>query len=334
MRRSIVFTGVRQLQLIEEPIPRPDAGQLLVQTTRTLISTGTESIVFTRNFAPGTHWDDWVKYPFRTGYLHVGRVIEVGAGVGGWKVGDRVASRSTHSSHATVPVKDAVRIPDAVSDEDAAWMGLGKITQVGVRAARLVMGDDVVVIGLGLLGQLVAQYARLMGTQRVIAIDTAARRLEMAMAHGATHALNMTAADALPEVERITDGRRADVVFEVTGHPAVFAPALALPRRFGTLILLGDAGSPQLQTLTSDVIARGIHIIGTHDGHTPETPSDRDPWSGRRMHELFLTYVERGQIRLNGLVTHRYRPDDAAEAYEMLQRERLTAMGVLFDWTK
>src|SRR5205814_9512209 len=64
-----------------------------------LISTGTELICLTHNFAPGTHWDAWVKYPFGTGYLNAGRVIAVGPEVTGWHVGDRVASRGQHSSH-------------------------------------------------------------------------------------------------------------------------------------------------------------------------------------------------------------------------------------------
>lgn len=137
-------------------------------------------------------------------------------------------------------------------------MGLGKITQVGVRAAQHVLGDTVVVIGLGLLGQLVVQYARLSGASEVIGIDTAPRRLEMAASHGATHTLNMTAEKAREAVFDLTGGRGADVVYDITGHPAVFATALPLARRFGTVVLLGDAGSPNLQTLTGDVVTRGL----------------------------------------------------------------------------
>src|SRR5690348_17603722 len=109
-RKTIVFTGKDQVEVISEPMPEPAAGDLLVATTRTLISTGTESICFTRNFDPGTHWDGWVKYPFRTGYLNAGRVVAVGEGVQGWKVGDRVASRSGHTSHFRIGAVHAARI--------------------------------------------------------------------------------------------------------------------------------------------------------------------------------------------------------------------------------
>ncbi len=104
-------------------------------------------------------------------------------------------------------------------------MGLGKITQVGVRAAEHKMGDVVVVVGLGLLGQLVTQYTRLLGASEVIAIDTSAKRLEFASMHGATATLKMTAAEALDHVKKLSNGQGADVVYEITGHPAVFATA-------------------------------------------------------------------------------------------------------------
>jgi 2-desacetyl-2-hydroxyethyl bacteriochlorophyllide A dehydrogenase len=338
-----------KVELHDEPMPRPGPRQLLVQLTRTLISTGTEGIVFTRNFGPGTHWDSWVKYPFFPGYLSAGRVVEVGSDVTGWNIGDRVASRSNHTSHALVDVAGTsagshageaaftpwnipVRIPDAVPDEDACWMGLGKIVQVGFRRAEHVLGDSVVVVGLGLLGQLVVQYARLSGAENIIAIDTAPARLKMAAAHGATHTLEMTAGDALPEVERITAGRRADVVYDVTGHPAVLAAALPLARRFGLLMLLGDAGTPSLQTLTPDIITRGVRIQGAHDSFPPVLPTNETRWSALQMFELFLTYLARGQMRVGDLITHHYKPAQAAEAYAMLQKERLTAMGVEFDW--
>jgi 2-desacetyl-2-hydroxyethyl bacteriochlorophyllide A dehydrogenase len=337
-RKVIQFIGKNQLEIIEEPVGAPGPGQLLVKTTRTMISTGTEGICFTRNFAPGTHWDNWVKYPFRSGYLHVGRVEQVGEGVKDWSVGDRVASRSNHTSHVIVPASpgsgwsSAVRIPANVSDEDATWMGLGKIVQIGVRQAEHKLGDVVAVIGQGLLGQLVVQYCRLMGASEIIAIDTAEKRLAMAAAHGATATLAMTAADALPRVKELSAGAGADVVYDVTGHPAVFAAAQPLVRDHGTLQLLGDAGSPHLQTLTPDIIRRGVRIVGAHDGYPPQAPTAYVRWSGKQMHELFLSYLSRGQMKVSDLVTHRAKPKDAAEVYAMLQRDRTAAMGVVFEW--
>jgi 2-desacetyl-2-hydroxyethyl bacteriochlorophyllide A dehydrogenase len=306
-----------------------------VEARCSLISTGTEGICLGRLFEPDSHWDHWVKYPFYPGYNMAGVVREVGAGVSDWKPGDRVAARTGHRLYNITNVEGArlAKIPDAVSDETACWFGMASIAQTGVRAASHKLGDSVVIIGMGLLGQLVTQFVRLMGAREIIAIDTSEPRLQMAKAHGATQTLAMGVAEAHDAVWELTSGRGADVVYDITGHPAVFAPALGLARRFGELLLLGDAGSPSEQRLTSDVILRGVRIIGAHDGHPPVVATDDNYWSVLHMTELFFTYLQREQMRLDDLITHRYKPEQASEAYEMLMTNRSAAMGVVFDWT-
>ena len=329
---SIRFTGQDQVEVVPEEVAAPQPGQLLVRARKTLISTGTESICLGRKFAPGTGWEGWVKYPFYPGYLCAGEIVEVGANVEGLQVGDRIACRGPHRQFFTMPANHALKLPDGVSDEDAAWYGLAKITQNGVRKAEHVMGDCVVIIGLGLLGQLVTQYVRAMGAREVIAIDTAPMRLEMAKAHGATVTLQMSIDEAKPHIEALTGGTLADVVYDVTGAAPVFAHALGLLRKKGTLILLGDTGTPSEQRLTSDVIGRGLRIIGAHDVETP-VESDCTYWTQGNMGQLFFTYLSRGQMRVSDLVTHRFSPLDAPQAYRTLETDRASIMGVVFDWT-
>jgi threonine dehydrogenase-like Zn-dependent dehydrogenase len=131
----------------------------------------------------------------------------------------------------------------------------------------------------------------------------------------------------------LTDGRLADVVYEVTGHPTVLSHALGLARRFGKVLLLGDTGTPAEQRLTPDVITRGVNIVGAHGGDPPPVASDYNHWTQENMGRLFLTYLQRGQMRVWDLVTHRFSPKDAAQAYHLLETERASAMGVAFDWT-
>ena len=100
----------------------------------------------------------------------------------------------------------------------------------------------------------------------------------------------------------------------------------------GRLVLLGDTGTPELQHLTPDVIRRGLTIVGAHDRHAPADPMPGIEWDARRVFELFLNYVARGQMRVSDLVTHRFKPDQAAEAYAMLEKQRERAMGVIFEW--
>jgi NADPH:quinone reductase-like Zn-dependent oxidoreductase len=90
---SIAFTGTNQVELLSVPVQEPGPGEVLIQTSKTLISTGTESIALGRLFEPDSHWARWVSsYPFFPGYSMIGRVIAVGSGVENVKEGDRVGA--------------------------------------------------------------------------------------------------------------------------------------------------------------------------------------------------------------------------------------------------
>lgn len=331
--RSVVFTGAHQVEVRQERVSAPGPKQLLVRTRCSLVSIGTELICLERNFEPGSHWDRWVQYPFTPGYSNIGEVVEAGEEVDGFQEGDRVATRGGHREFFLTDASRAVPVPAAVTDEEAAWFALAGITQNGVRAAAHELGDAVVVIGLGPLGQLVTQYAALIGARAVIAVDTIAGRLEMAAAHGATGWFHGSAEEAREAVNRHTDGRLADVVYDVTGHAAVFPAALGLARKFGKVVLLGDTGRPSEQRLTPDVITRGLRIIGAHDTHAPAAATDHHWWTNANMQRLFFGYVERGRMRVADLITHRFSPREAVEAYGQLSADRSSAVGVVFDWS-
>ncbi len=345
--RAIVFTGKDEVAVINEPVQEPQAGEVLIKAKKTLISTGTEGICLSRLFAPGSHWDRWVHYPFHPGYSMVGEVVAVGPGVSGIHEGDRFALREPHQEYVTVstetpemqplltrPPGELYPVPDGVSDEEATWAGLATIVQNGVRRAEHRLGETVVVIGLGLLGQLTVQYVRLLGAKQIIAIDPTRRRLEMAATHGATVTLSLDVAAAREQILQLSDGAGADVVYDVTGAAPVFSRALTLLRRFGRLVLLGDTGDPAQQHLTGDLITRGLSVIGAHDSNPPVRSTDHAYWSKRRMVDLFFTYLLRGDMRVADLVTHRYSPLEAEHAYRLLREDRASAMGVIFDWTQ
>lgn len=331
---DIFFLAKDTVAIQTQRVPEVKAGEILVRLQYSLISTGTECICLQRNFAPGTHWDKWVQYPYRPGYSAAGVVTEAADDVKGVSVGDRVAVPVKHGQFAILDAHRAVKVPDGVSDKAAAWFNLSCIAQNAVRRAEHRLGDDVVIIGAGLLGQLVVQYVRLLGANRVIVIDTAPVRLALAAAHGATHTLSIPSADAVDAVAAATAGRMADVVYDITGNAAVLPTALPLARRFGKVLLLGDTGTPSDQRLTGDVIRRGVTIVGAHSTNPPPTASDYAHWTHEHMTKLFFTYLERGDMQVDDLVTHHFDPRQASEAYDMLTKDRSQAMGVLFDWTQ
>jgi 2-desacetyl-2-hydroxyethyl bacteriochlorophyllide A dehydrogenase len=327
----VTFTAPGRVELREERVADPGPREILIETATSLISTGTEGLCFRGDFDADSLWDWAMRYPQDPGYSHVGRVCKVGAEVTRFREGDRVFSTCSHRQFALVDAdhKNLVKLPDDTADEDATWSWLAVVTQTGVRRGEHALGDTAAVIGLGPLGQLTAEYLRLTGAREVLAIDPAPSRLDTASVHGATACFCGTADQAQEFVAKHTDGRGADVVYDVTGSDHVLPAALRLVKNLGAVILISDCPHPTRQHLTHDVVRRQIKIIGTQNDYLPP---QHDSWVAARQIPLFYQYLHRGQMRVADLVSHRFRPAEAAQAYALLQENRASTMGVVFQW--
>ncbi len=325
--RRLVFTGKQEVALESFNPGKPGKDQVLVRTHLSLMSTGTENIVFNRLFDPGSHWDLWVKYPFYPGYSSVGIIEEVGEGVKHLHQGQRVAFRAAHRSHALEGAMGCFPIPDGVPFEQAVWFALAKITFHGALVARYALGDSVLIVGAGPIGQMSIRWARAAGCARIIVVDTAAHRMPLAEAGGATALVTSPIGEAREGVLAAGGGKLPRVVIDSTGNAAVFAAALGLVADRGTVVLMGDTGSPTRQALTSDVIIRGLTIVGAHDGH------DTGEWNGATISQLFFNLVASGRFPMAGLTSHVFTPENATDAYLTANRDRASTMGLIFDWT-
>jgi len=317
----------KQKVLLETFDPGPPAkGQVRVRTEVSLMSTGTENIVYNRLFDPGTHWDSWVKYPFYPGYCSVGIVEEVGEGVETLKIGDRVASRIGHRSHGVINEAGGYPVPASIPSEQATWFGLAKIAFMGVKVAGYYVGDSCLIIGAGPIGQMSLRWASAAGLTSIIVVDTAAHRMPLAKAGGATATITESIDKARDAVLQAGGGKLPRVVIDSTGNPVVFAAALSLAEKFGTVVVLGDTGQPARQTLTPDVIRNGLTIVGAHDGHNTAQ------WTEPVVAKMLFNLVVTGRFSLEGLTSHVFKPEQCSEAYETANRDRSSTMGILFDW--
>lgn len=322
--RRLVFPGKQQVQLESFDLPALKDGEVLVRTQFSLMSTGTENIVFNRLFDPGTHWDQWIKYPFYPGYSAVG-VVE-SAKNADLNPGDRVAMRSSHRSAGVVEAKDCVPIHGDLPMEQAAWFALAKIAWHGARAADYRLGDSVLIIGAGPIGQMATRWAAAAGAASIIVVDAAPERLAIAREGGATAVISMPIDQAREAILAANKNKPPRVVMDTTGNAEVFITALSLADRFGRVVILGDTGRPTNQHLSSDVIIKGLTIVGVHDGHNTEE------WNNATIAELFFTLANLGRFSLEKLNTHYFQPEDCAAAYETANRERTKTMGIVFDW--
>lgn len=322
----LVFTGKQQVSLESFDPGVLEKNEVLVKTHLSLMSTGTENIVFNRLFEPGTHWDNWVKYPFHPGYASVGVVEAVGAEVTTLKVGDRVAARSGHRSHFKSNAADCFLIPDALSFDAAVWFPLAKIAFHGAQVAHYRLGDSVLIIGAGPIGQMSIRWARAAGAASIIVVDAVPNRMALAKSGGATATISESIQKASEPIKQAGHGELPRVVIDSTGNAVVFEAALGLAANFGTVVILGDTGAPGQQCLTKDVITRGLTIVGAHDCHnTPE-------WNNATIARLFFNLASSGRFTLEEMNTHRFKPSECVEAYTVANRDRASTMGIVFDW--
>lgn len=331
---EIRFPGPRQVELVRANVPRPGPGEVRCSARKSLVSRGTETFCLKGEYDKGTYWEEYIRYPFAPGYSMAAVVETVGEGVTAWRPGDRVTSWHPHRQHFVVPAGELFAIPDGISDEDATWATLARTTQLGVRRAELELGESVAVIGLGILGQLVIQYLATGGARRIIAIDTSAKRGALARASGATDVVLKSAADAREDVARITGGKMLDVVFDITGHPAVLAPATLLLRKLGRLVLLGDSPTPSLQHLGPRVVGNSLAILGQHGFLFPNEATPFNQWTAAEMTGVFFDFVQQKRMNVAPLIDRLESPTDAARIYDNLLNGRDDAIGIVFDWTK
>ena len=203
-----------------------------------------------------------------------------------------------------------------------------------MRRAELELGESVAVVGLGILGQLVIQYLRIGGARRIIAIDTSARRGDLAVRSGATDVVLKPVGEALDEVARLTDGKMVDVAFDITGHPAVLAPASRLLRKLGRLVLLGDSPTPSQQHLGPRVVGDSLAILGVHGYLIPEVATPYNQWTAPAMTAAFFDFVRQGRMDVTPLIDRAESPQDAARIYADLLAGRDDAIGIIFDWDR
>jgi L-iditol 2-dehydrogenase len=132
-----------------------------------------------------------------------------------------------------------------------------------VQRVKVATGSTAVVVGSGLIGLLVIQAVRWAGARNVVAIDLADNRLELARRLGATHTINSGKADAVAEITRMTDGLGADTSFEVVGVTPTLNLALAVLKRGGACVMVGNLSPTTQDFPLQAVVTKEITMVGT-----------------------------------------------------------------------
>jgi predicted dehydrogenase len=341
-------------EVAEVPCPRTGAGQLLIRTTRTLVSAGTERMLL--DFGKAGFIDkarqqpDKVRMvldkvrtdgliptievvrnkldqPLPMGYCNVGEVVEVGVGVSGFAVGDRVASNGRHAEMVAVPVNLCARVPAGVSDEAAAFTVLGAIALQGIRLVQPTLGETVVVTGLGLIGLVTVQLLKAQGC-RVLGLDFDADKLALARRFGAEAVDLRASADPVAAAMAYSRGRGVDAVI-ITANTKSNEPvhqAALMCRKRGRIVLVGVIG---LELSRADFYEKEISFQvscsygpGRYDPLYEDKGQDYPVgfvrWTAQRNFEAVLDMLAEGRLDVAPLVSHRFEIHKAPQAYAVV----------------
>ncbi len=338
LMQGLVFRGPNQIALEEVPRPRPGYGEAVIRVTLTTIC-GTDLHIVRGEYPvkPGRiigHEAVGVIHeigPGVTGY-HVGERVLVGAitpcgqcesclsgtwaqcggALGGWKFGNTI--HGAQAEYLLVPNAQAnlARIPHGLRDEQVVL--LADIASTGFSAsesAHLQLGDTVAIFAQGPIGLCATAGAKLRGAGFIVAVESDPVRMQMAQHMGADVVLDFEEVNVVDEILHLTEGRGVDVAIEALGTQSTFENALRVLRPGGTLSSLG-VYSHHL-TIPLDSFAAGI---GDQKIVTTLCPGGKERM--RRLMEL----VRHERVDLTPLLTHTFALDDIAEAYKLFGERR------------
>src|SRR6202790_172798 len=338
MMKALVFRGPNQIAIEPPPIPKPGPGEAVIRVTLTTIC-GTDLHILKGEYP--------VKPGLVIGHEPVGVIHELGVGVTGYKIGERVLvgaitpcgqcnyclsgewsqcggpiggwkfGNTIHGAQAEyllVPNAQVnlAKIHDDLSDEQVVL--LADIASTGIASAEsgeVKIGDVVAIFAQGPIGLCATAGAKLKGAGFIIAVESDPVRCAMARRMGADLVLDHTKMDVVAEMRRLTDGVGVDVAIEALGTQSTFENALRVLRAGGTLSSLGLYSGKLSVPLEPFAAGLGDHkIVAT-----------LCPGGKERMRRL-MELVRHGRLDLRPLLTHTFPLDQITEAYQLFGERR------------
>lgn len=362
MKQIIQDLKTGETILEDVPVPQVKAGSVLIKTTRSLVSLGTERMLVEFGKAnlidKARQQPDRVKQvldkfktdgimptletvfnklgqPLPLGYCNVGHVIAVGKGVTEFVIGDRVASNGNHAEYVCVPKNLVAKIPDNISDDEAAFTVIGSIGLQGVRLMSPQLGETIVVVGLGLIGLIVMQLLKFNGC-KVIGVDYDQHKVDLAHSMGIDAINPAKGQDSVKYVEEQTNGVGADgvIITASTKSDDVIHQACEMSRKRGRIVLVGVVG---MNMRRDDFYKKELSFQvscsygpGRYDeeyenkGH--DYPLAYVRWTEKRNFETILLSISEGGLKVKPLISEIVDLDDFNRIYGNMRKGSIASI--------
>ena len=356
--------------LEEVPVPLVKSGHILIQTTQSLVSLGTERMLVefgkSNLIQKAKQQPDKVKevinkiktdglrptikavfnklgQPIPLGYCNVGKVIAVGKGVDEFSIGDRVASNGPHAEIICVPKNLVCKIPDNVTDEEATFTVIGAIGLQGIRLVNPTFGETIVVVGLGLIGLITAQLLKANGCN-VIGFDYDSNKVKIAKSLGIDAINPSEGVDEVSYVLNATNSIGADAVIITASNKSneIISQSAKMSRKRGRIVLIGVIG---LDISRADFYEKELSFQvscsygpGRYDDNYEQKGEDYPlafvRWTEKRNFEAVIQAIANKNINVETLITERIELEDYQQVYNNISGNNSIATILVYSKNK
>jgi 2-desacetyl-2-hydroxyethyl bacteriochlorophyllide A dehydrogenase len=339
-KQVLYFTGPRQLSLKTQAAPPPAFGQLLVQTLISAISPGTELLIYRGLAPPDLARDETIAalaggfdFPLQYGYAVVGRVLKLGRGVApDWQ--DRlVFAFHPHESHFLATPDELLLLPPGLESEEAVFFPNMETAVTFLLDGQPLMGEQVAVFGQGVVGLLLTALLARWPLASLVTLDLYPRRRLLSESLGAHVSLDPAAPDTPARLLSHLQGSGpypgADLTYEISGNPQALDQAIAATGFSGRVVIGSWYGRKKTELELGGRFHRSrVQLIGSQVSSLPPGLSGR--WNKSRRYQA--TWRMLREVKPARFITHRFPLAQAAQAYELLDRDPAEVVQVILTY--
>jgi 2-desacetyl-2-hydroxyethyl bacteriochlorophyllide A dehydrogenase len=333
MPEAVWFGGPQRVEIRLEPASPVGPDDVRVRALVSGVSAGSELLVY-RGSAPQDLQPDLPTvrgdfgFPIKFAYASVGRVIEVGSRVAQLAMDDLVFVHHPHQTEYVVPGDAPIRLPEGLPADVGVFTANLETAVTIALDAHPRLGEAVLVTGQGVVGLLITMLLRRAGATPIVTADLYERRRAASAAAGADHALGVDV-DLVDAVLELTDGRGADIAVEVSGSPAALQACIDAAAFGGTVVVASWYGTRDVSlSLGGRFHRRRLRVVSSQVSTLDPAIGPR--WDRARRTALVSALLK--ELPLDDLITHRFPLDQAAAAYDLLDRRPGECLQVVLDY--
>jgi 2-desacetyl-2-hydroxyethyl bacteriochlorophyllide A dehydrogenase len=339
-RLSLEFSKPHQVTVTEELLPGPAPHQVLVQTTCSAISPGTEMLVYRGQWPESLLLDETIpalarrfSYPLKYGYSCVGRIVEIGSEVDSQWLDKQVFAFNPHESYFLTSPDQLIPLPLSMPPSEAALLPNMETAVNLVMDGKPLIGEQVAVFGQGVVGLLTTAVLGRFPLACLLTVDGYSLRRQRSLEFGATESLDPGGVDIIDGLRKWVQaeqpGSGFDLTYELSGNPTALNQAISATGFGGRVVIGSWYGSKRADLELGGRFHRDrIKLISSQVSHL--APEFTGLWTKSRRLAFALRMLE--ESRPSSLITHRFSILQAAAAYDLLDRMPEEAIQIIFSY--